>query len=49
MASKIRDCAECADQHYVSDMYPTEIGNICEPCFHDTFEFTEEEIAEITK
>ena len=49
MAIKIRDCSECADQHHVSDMYPVDNGYICEPCFHDTFAFTEEEIAEITK
>ena len=43
MAIKIRDCVECADQHYTKDMYPHEGAYICEQCFHDTFKLDETE------
>lgn len=37
MASKYRDCAECADQHDVKDMYPYEGWYICQPCLDESF------------
>jgi len=34
---KMRDCFQCADQHYEEDMLE-QLGNlVCEPCFHDTW------------
>jgi Zn finger protein HypA/HybF involved in hydrogenase expression len=48
MPLKIRDCVECADQHYTKDMYPQEGAYICEQCFHDTFKLDEsDEIKDI--
>lgn len=47
MAIKIRDCVECADQHYTKDMYPHEGSYICEQCFHDTFTFDKSDEVEI--
>lgn len=32
---KIRDCFECANAHYVDEMYPQEGNLICEHCLTD--------------
>jgi len=47
MANKIRDCVECADQHYTKDMYPHKGAYICEQCLHDTFTFDKSDEVEI--
>lgn len=36
MSMKVRDCAECADAHYVKEMYPKEGSLICKPCLIDS-------------